>query len=278
MTGRLPSVRGRHTRRSQQVRRASAGLSPARAGAILGMLACAAAIYGVTVSGVFGYERVEIAPLHYTDEAALRAAIEVPTGENLFRVRTEPLAERLRSLPTVRDVRVEVSLPDTLVVHVTEREPLIVWKVGDVHYLADSTGTLFSTVDQAPPDAATGIPAIIDDRSASTGALRVGAVLDPVDFDAARRLAALVPSDIGSVAERLGVTVGDANGFTLATGPGSWVAVFGFYTPTLRTPELIPGQVRLLRSLLAEREADIARIILADDQNGTYVPRPTPSP
>ena len=53
--------------------------------------------------------------------------------------------------------------------------------------------------------------------------------------------------------------------------------MFGFYTPTLRSPELIPGQVRLLRSLLAGREADGRRVILADDRNGTYIPADAPS-
>ena len=36
--------------------------------------------------------------------------------------------------------------------------------------------------------------------------------------------------------------------------PDGWNAIFGFYTPTLRTTDLVPGQVRLLRSLLADDE------------------------
>ena len=78
------------------------------------------------------------------------------------------------------------------------------------------------------------------------------------------------------VAGRL-VTEGitDADGFVVTTTPGSWTAVFGFYGHVLRAPDLIPGQVRLLRSLLYGREAQLARIVLADDRNGTYVPLPT---
>ena len=52
--------------------------------------------------------------------------------------------------------------------------------------------------------------------------------------------------------------------------------MFGFYTPSLRTTELIPGQVRLLRSLLDGREPQVDRVILASDTDGTYVPRTTP--
>ena len=62
------------------------------------------------------------------------------------------------------------------------------------------------------------------------------------------------------------------------TRPGSWTAVFGFYTPTLRTTDLVPGQVRLLRSLLAGRETTVSRVVLADDESGTYVPVETPKP
>ena len=64
----------------------------------------------------------------------------------------------------------------------------------------------------------------------------------------------------------------------LHTGDGGWSAVFGFYTPTLRSTELIKGQVRLLRSFLADREPTVSRIILADDRNGTYIPRVTARP
>ena len=70
----------------------------------------------------------------------------------------------------------------------------------------------------------------------------------------------------------------DENGFVLTTKPAGWSAVFGFYTPSLRTTELIPGQVRLLRSLLEGREPQVDRVILASDTDGTYVPRTTPKP
>ncbi len=91
-----------------------------------------------------------------------------------------------------------------------------------------------------------------------------------------------MPADVGSEAEGLSVAVGDANGFVVRARPESWSAVFGFYTLSLRTPELIPGQVRLLRSLLIGREPLVDRIILASETDGTYTlksaPKPTPEP
>ena len=58
--------------------------------------------------------------------------------------------------------------------------------------------------------------------------------------------------------------------------PVGWSATFGFYTPTLRTTDLIPGQVRLLRSLVAGREATVGTILLADDLHGVYAPKAAP--
>ncbi|MEI6271764.1 MAG: hypothetical protein WCP38_05320, partial [Chloroflexota bacterium] len=61
----------------------------------------------------------------------------------------------------------------------------------------------------------------------------------------------------------------------------SWNAVFGIYSATIRPPEMLPGQVRLLRSLLADRERKVGWIILADGQAGTFTApgvRPPPPP
>ena len=70
----------------------------------------------------------------------------------------------------------------------------------------------------------------------------------------------------------------DENGFTITTGPKGWVGIFGFYGRSQRTPALIPGQVQLLTKLLAGREDTVLRVILADDRDGTYIPKPTPRP
>jgi hypothetical protein len=118
----------------------------------------------------------------------------------------------------------------------------------------------------------------VDDQRAASAGLSVGRRLEPVDLDAATRLASVKPVDVGSDADSLGVQLTDANGFMLRARPASWAAVFGFYTPSLRTTELIAGQVRLLRSLLIGREPRLERIILASETDGTYTLRPTPRP
>jgi len=119
---------------------------------------------------------------------------------------------------------------------------------------------------------------VTDNRAGSASGLRIGSRVDRIDLDAAARLASLTPADVGSTATSLTLALGDDSGFVLSSSGPTWTAVFGFYTPTLRTTDLIPGQVRLLRSLLGGREATVDRVILADATNGTYIPKsPAPS-
>jgi len=266
-------------RRTRSIRRASAGLSPVRAGAILAIVLSASAVYGVANSPAFVYLKTTVEGVEFTDEAAVRTTLQEAQGANLFDLVTAPYAERIREIPTVRSVDLSIRLPDTIAVRLRERTPLLIWRIGERRYLVDAEGQLFARMPEVPPmgpESAKGLPVVEDRRAASVG-LSVGRSLDRVDLDAATRLGSLVPGDVGSAAERLVVFVTDANGFMVRTNPASWQAVFGFYTPTLRTPELIPGQVRLLRSLLIGREPLVERIILASETDGTYIPKPTPS-
>jgi hypothetical protein len=243
-------------------------------------LVAAAAVYGVANSSAFQYGRLHLEGATYTAAADVEAALDGVRGANLFQLRTAPLEDELRNLGTVRDASVGVRLPDTLVVDLEEREAILVWRIGARRYLVDIDGKLFARLDTSPAagdDAAKGLPVVEDRRAASAG-LSIGRSIDKVDLDAATRLASLTPSDVGSELPRLAVLISDATGFSLQARPDGWQAVFGFYTPTLRTPELIPGQVRLLRSLLIGREPNIDRVILASDTDGTYLPKATPTP
>ena len=241
------------------------------------MLATAAAIYGVGASSAFEYTTLRIDGATLTEPSLVEGAFAEARGSNLFRLSTAPFGDRILEFPTVREVSVGIELPNTLAVRLVEREPILVWRVGARSFLADESGLLFAelagdgTVDPA------GLPVIEDSRDGSER-LTVRSSLDPVDLDAARRLGSLVPADVGSVSESLRVTVSDANGFVVRAIPGGWTAIFGFYTATLRTTSIVPGQVRLLRSLLAGREAEVDRVILADEDDGTYLPRSTSSP
>jgi hypothetical protein len=153
----------------------------------------------------------------------------------------------------------------------------MIWQIGERRLLVDDSGLLFARLDKSPPASVAELPVVLDAR-ADSARLAVGLPIDPVDFDVARRLASLTPASVGSAATGLAVSVTDDNGFVVSSVPESWVAVFGFYGQSLRTPDLIPGQVQLLGTLLLGREPNVALVILAGERDGTFYPKSSPSP
>jgi hypothetical protein len=241
------------------------------------MLACGFALSFVTGPSAFGVARTDLPELTWTSEQAVRDALDLPDGGNVFQLDTAPLVAALRALPGVADARVTVLLPDAAVaVEVEERVPVLAWQLGKTRYIADRDGVVFATLAsdaQLPPD----IAVIEDRRKASEHALAIGDRLDPVDLDVATRLGSLTPAQVESGAKSLKVAVTEADGFVVIA-QGGWTAVFGFYSPATRPTDMIPGQVQLLRSLIVGREGSVARVILASASQGTYVPRATPKP
>jgi len=264
-------------RRPPRVRRASAGLSPMRAGAILAMLVSAGAIYGLAATPAFGFGRLDVEGTVLTPPGDVETTLGLEKGTNLVALTTDPLEQRLRDIPSVADAQISIGLPDTVRVDVTERRPIVIWAAAGHRFVVDETGMLFAAVGEAPPPAIAALPVVSDDRQ-SAASLGIRSVLDPVDLDAATRLGSLTPGQIGSTATSLAVRVTDDKGFTVSSGPTGWVAVFGFYGISQRTPALITGQVQLLTTLLAGREATVATVILADDHDGTYLPKPSSRP
>jgi hypothetical protein len=245
------------------------------------MLATAAAVYGASASNAFELTSLDLIGVRYSDEAELRRRVEVPAGTNLFGLQTDGLEKDLLQLPTVQQASVSVRLPGTVAVEIVERDPILVWQVGDRRLLVDREGTLFSAFPANPTPEAAALPTVLDKRDAS-GSLDVGSRLDPVDLDAARRLGSLRPIDVGSGAERLDVDLTDDLGYVVHAKPRLWSAIFGFYTPSLRTTDMIPAQVHTLASLLLQQgERNVRRITLASDMSGTFTtpgPATTPSP
>jgi POTRA domain, FtsQ-type len=241
------------------------------------MLVSALAVYGLSATSAFGFAQLQIEGATITPEAAVRERLDLAEGENLFEISTEPLEARIREIPAVAAVDISLGLPDTVAVRIVERLPILIWQIGERQLLVDDSGLLFARLDRSPPGSVADLPIVLDSRADSVK-LAVGLPIDPVDFDVARRLASLTPATVGSAASGLSVGVTDEHGFVVSSMPKSWVAVFGFYGRSLRTPDLIPGQVQLLQNLLFGREPTVALVILADDRDGTFIPKASPGP
>lgn len=248
-----------------------------RAAGLLGMLASGFLLTFVTGPSAFALTRTDLPALTWTDPDAVGAALALEDATNVFRLDTAPLEAALRALPAVASADVSVALPEAaLVVTIDERQPVLAWQVGSTRFIADGEGTVFAVLDDKAKLPA-GVAVVDDRRTGGVEPLAIGSRLDAVELDVATRLGSLAPGDVGSNATRLRVAITDLDGFVVST-PGGWTAVFGLYSPATRATDIIPGQVRLLRSLLAGREATLSRIILASATDGTYVPKATPKP
>jgi len=220
------------------------------------------------------------------DPEAVIAAANIPIGSSLLGVNLREAEEAVAALPLVAAVRVSAGLPDGIQIRVREKSLLLRWQIGDRIYAVSESGELLgetASLNLAPSAAAAlaAAPLLYDDRTPSP--LPTVGQLTATELDVATRLASLTPEDLGTAATTLTLRLLSDFGFVVeATGPSiEWSAVFGIYSVTIRPTSMVPGQVRLLRSLLTGRETRIGWVILADDQAGTYTAKgvrpPSPS-
>lgn len=291
----MSAAEGRLPRRVPLHRRPMAGWTPAprrgvaRAVAAITLLVAVSALYGLTTTRAFelAADGLTIRGAVFADEAAVRHALGLDGSArpNLFALDTAGLAAALRALPAVDEARldaasVRVVLPDRLIVELHERTPILAWRAGAHRFLVDVEGILLADIGpaedgQAGADPETrDLPVVVDMRG-TAARLRVGSHLDPLDLAVARRIGAVTPAMIASTAASLSIAVGDEEGFALQPDGDAWRAVFGIYTPHLRSPDLVAAQVQCLASLLGAQEAEVGVVYLFPEGGrcGTWAPR-----
>lgn len=281
--------RGADRRRGPALRtRIAARLRPSPRGALLlrrtlalSILAAVAVLpLPLTSSGVFPIRSITVRGASLVDPGLITATSEIAAEENLLAAPLRRGEAGVATLPMIATARIRAGIPDAIVIDVVERDLLLRWELRGVTYLIDGDGRIVATADSPAfvPSAASIIaqlPQIVDDRDDVL--LEVGDLLPATLFDAVTRLASLAASDFGSTAATLSLRIDPDWGVMLVgTGGASdaaWSAVFGTYTANLRSPAIIPEQIRLLRSLLARGEGRFGWIILADGSAGTYTDR-----
>jgi len=166
---------------------------------------------------VIGEVRVDGAR-HVSREAAISQSGLL--GDATLRASAAEARGRLRTLPAVRDARVEIVLPGLAHVTVMEREAIGRWVASDtVEWFVDRSGILFPSLDRS------GAPELraYDERGARTPGERI----DPALVEAAMRLAALAPGELRADATDLRVVVTSGpSGLVLRTG-ARWEVRFG---------------------------------------------------
>lgn len=111
------------------------------------------AVWAVWFSSLFDVRSVTVtglpkgSPLTAAD---VRSAAKVPMAEPLARVDLDAAAAGVRKLPAVKSVTVSRAWPHDVLVEVTERKPVAVWRSGGENHLVDADSVAFRTVPQAP--------------------------------------------------------------------------------------------------------------------------------
>lgn len=134
-------------------------------------------LYGTSLLGV---REISVSGSQIAGPDAVRAAAAVPMGTPLARLDVNEVADRVRAVPSVREVDVSRSWPRTLVITVTERTPVAVVAGPNGFVVLDASGVVFNLVPVHPAG-------VVVLRLATPGAE------DPSTVAALRVVAALTP-------------------------------------------------------------------------------------
>jgi cell division protein FtsQ len=115
------------------------------------VLAFAAVLWLLLVSPVLGVQTVQVDGVTTLPADQVRETAGIEAGTPLLRVDVDAARARIARLPQVASVEVTRGWPQTIVVTVVERVPIVVVGVPGQRFLVDAEGVLFDTVSGEPP-------------------------------------------------------------------------------------------------------------------------------
>jgi hypothetical protein len=113
------------------------------------MAICLIGVAAVSLAPSFAARTLEIRGATFTSPSIIRSILGMDSAPNVFRLETDRAATKLVRLPAVKSVSIQIRLPSTVEVDLVEREPKLVWVVGDSRYVVDQDGLIFGLVDSA---------------------------------------------------------------------------------------------------------------------------------
>lgn len=178
-------------------------------------------------------------------------------GVNIFLANTGAEAAQVEALPPVSSATVTRSLPDTLVVHVVERQPVLIWQVGSSAFQVDATGVLIDQVQQV-----NGLPVVSDEhqRDHNGHPFKPGGKIDPAMVQMARQLLERLPAEAGITSFSLRDTLD--YGLVMVSADG-WQARFG-------GPDDLDTKIKELTAILQLVKQQGQQLALVDVRFGYY--------
>ncbi len=216
-------------------------------------------IFGLHTLFTVPYFEVQHITVEGTNNLQLLAAIQRLhlAGGNIFLADTNADAAHIKTLPPIADASVTRTLPDTLHVHVVERQPVLIWQVGAALYSVDSGGVIIAQVQQAA-----GLSVVSDEHSRDEHghAFAPGGKVDPKIIQMARQLLERIPTASGITSFTLSDTL--AYGIVLNSADG-WQARFG-------GPDDLDTKINELTAILQFVKQQGQQLALIDLRFGFY--------
>jgi cell division septal protein FtsQ len=165
-------------------------------------------------------------------------------GQSLFSVESATVARRVAALPGVQRSDIATEMPDTIVVRIEERQPVLVWDAADQSYLVDEAGDVLGQPDaNAPPSlphlqALPGIPFPVTGGKVNSDPIRATLALN-----------ARLPKESGLT--QAAITLDPVVGLVVQSS--TWRAIFG-------NDELLGKKLAVLKQMLGQApwaEADL---------------------
>lgn len=178
-------------------------------------LAAIAVVLGVIViailaSPIFSVRDVQVEGAIYTSQDSITAATDMLDGNSYFTLDTNGASDILKKDPWVEDVRISKHFPDTVVIEVDERVP-VVWYVGEDNKarVVDAEGRVITVLEGWPTDylQVTGVGP----------SLSAGAVAD-VGYRAAAQTVIALPDELRRLVQSLELSPGGELSMVLSSG------------------------------------------------------------
>ena len=139
-----------------------------------------AMVWVVFFSTVLGVRTVDVQGAHDVPSAQVVAAAHVAPGTPLARADLGAIQARVEAIPAIASASVSRSWPHTIVVHVTERQPIAVVHQDGAWWVMDKDAVLFAKVATRSPDQ----PIVEINGTPAPGTLRaVASVLGTLSHD-----------------------------------------------------------------------------------------------
>jgi cell division protein FtsQ len=115
----------------------------------------------------YGLTQVSLTGHRLTPDSDIFDAIDLASAPTMLSFASRATRKRIEALSWVEKASIERVFPDRLEVHITERTPFAVWRLGERHYLIDKTGRVLAAV---PPNMAPALPRLAGDGAATEAA------------------------------------------------------------------------------------------------------------